>query len=252
MKLFDIETKPRPDLVQRFFRPLPPFEPDAVKYGNTKDPAKRSEILTKAVADYGQDAEDHRRNAYDRAALDPLTAQVIAIGLADSQPGSDEVIVLGDEDESGLLNSFWVFFCSHALAVENFVFWSGNASATENFDVDMLIRRSWLLGVKVPQLVFNGRYFSNRLVDATGRYLLNAKAGYCGLSRAADELGLYTPESGLRPKKDDDPVRGENFWQWWEGNAPGSSLSPADQRQVAKGYLVNDVLTLKAIVTRIF
>lgn len=252
MKLFDIETKPRTDLVDRYLQPFAPFNPDAVKYGNTKDPEKCAVILQAAEVAHVQEGLDYVKTAHERAALNPLTAQVIAIGVADSQPGSDEVVVLSDDDERELLNSFWILFCSHAMAVESFLFWSGTSEIGDNFDIDMLVRRSWFVGVKVPQLVFNGRYYSNRLVDVTGRYLLGRLNSYCGLTRAADELGLYTPESNLRPKKDDDPVRGENFWQWWEGNAPDSSLSAADQREVAKGYLVNDVLTLKAIVARIF
>lgn len=252
MKLFDIETKPRPDLVERYVQPLPPFDPAAVKYGNTKDLEKRGVIFKAAEDAYAQAAIDHMADAHERAALNPLTAQVIAIGVADSQPGADEVTVISNQDERELLREFWILFCSHAMAVESFVFWSGTADIGENFDIDMLVRRSWLLGIKVPQLVFNGRYYGNRLVDATGRYLLGRRGSYCTLSRAADELGLFTPESGLKPKKDDDPVRGENFWKWWEGSVADSSLSPTDQRFLATTYLQNDVLTLKAIVGRIF
>ena len=77
---FDIETGPLPE--GELAALLPPFDPAEVKTGNIKDPAKIAEKIREAE-------EAHRRDFFDRAALDPLTGRVLAIGMmtVTPQPG---------------------------------------------------------------------------------------------------------------------------------------------------------------------
>lgn len=255
MILFDIETKPRPDLVTRFIKPFEKFDPSAVKYRNTKDPALREAKLAEEQNKHTAAEAAYWQNAMDRAALNPQTGEIVAIGLR----GAGNVEILGEDDcgEKIILDHFWNAFANPHHSGEAFVFWSGNGSPTENFDPDYIIRRSWILGVKVPPLAFgDGGYLGRRFVDAARRYLLGKRDAYCGLSRCADELGLYTKDGPITPKLETDPVQGANFWQWWEGTAPkvlhpSGNVEAKLQRELAKKYLVNDLLTLDAITARI-
>ena len=72
--VFDVETGPLAE--SELSALLPPFDPAEVKTGNLKDPAKIAEKLAEAEA-------NHRRDFIERAALDPLTGRVIAIGMLD-------------------------------------------------------------------------------------------------------------------------------------------------------------------------
>lgn len=251
MTLFDIETKPRTDLVRRFIKPFPALDPSAVKYGNTKDPQKRAELLKQKEDDHRAEEVEYWRKAEERAALNPLTAEIICIGMLDDR---GEQVFSGSE--RNILESFWNDFGDFARAGESFVFWSGNGAATENFDVEFIIRRSWMLGVPVHPLAFNGRYLGNRFVDAAARYLFGKREAYCSLSDAADQLGLFTPGCDIFPKSDTDPVQGVNFWEWFEGRmtshpTTGEAIAPERQRAMALQYLSNDLRLLRSVAGRV-
>ena len=135
----------------------------AVKYGNTKDPAKRAEKLAeikaayeKTLADEGATREAHKAEFIDRAALSALTCQIVAIGLK-SEKGCK--ILAGDEVE--IIKAFWKLY--------------GNAVAQKRrmighnilgFDLPVLVRRSYILGIDVPPgLLVNGRFWSDTFCD---------------------------------------------------------------------------------------
>lgn len=243
----DIETRPRPDLVLRYVKPPEPFDPAGVKYGNTKDPEKRSALFQQKQQDHENEVAEYWAKAKDRASLNPLTAEIVCIGLLIE---GQAVFLSGDERT--ILTQFWKRFSDFGMTGDKFVYWSGNGSQTENFDPDMIIRRSWLLGVKVPATAFNGRYLSNRFEDATGRYLLYKRDSYCGLSRAADELGLFSAAPcNIFQKTDRDRVQGANFSLYWDGKAD-PAMTPEEQRDLAGSYLTNDLLILSGIVDRIY
>lgn len=239
MPIFDIELKPRLDLVARYTKPFPPFDPEAVKYGNAKDPEKKLAILKEKKEAHADEEAKYWANARDKSALNPLTSQIIAIGILDDKGPR---ILWGEERT--ILTEFWAVFNDYLGTAEPFTFWSGCGRATENFDADMIIRRSWILGVPVNPFAFSGRYLSNHFRDAAARYLLGKSEAYCSLTDAADQLGLYTADCGFYPKSDHDRVTGANFWQFWEG-------TPEDH-QLAIKYLHNDLYTLDAIAKRIF
>src|SRR5476651_2330269 len=70
--VFDLETGPLAE--SELSALLPPFDPADVKTGNLKDPAKIAEKIAEAEA-------NHKRDFIERAALDPLTGRVLAIGV---------------------------------------------------------------------------------------------------------------------------------------------------------------------------
>ena len=248
MIIIDIETKPIPELVEKFIKPLPAFDPDEVKFGNTKDPAGSSDNSLSFLA--------HMAKAKDRAALNPLTAQVLVIGIYDRTDLLNECSYI-EGDEATILTQFWEMWYNADLSTgnfstEKFCFWSGSSNS-ENFDPDMLIRRSWILGVTVPPQVITGRYLGSRWEDAAQRYMFGRFNEYCGLSRAAEELGLFDAGAEIFPKSKEDTVTGANFWQWYEGSMTGDAAKACpDQKTLAMSYLTNDLLTLDAIVGRIY
>lgn len=248
MIIFDCETRPRPDLVQRFFQPGDPFDPSAVKMGNIKDNALRLEKMQAAEAAHKEGEAARLKNALDKAALNPLTGELCVIGLF----GDTRVPEYVHGEETVMLRQFWDIFQDNRD--QAFCFWSGTGGASA-FDPDYLVRRSWILGVKVPTVVWGDRpgYYGRRVVDAAVRYLGGDRQAYCKLSDAADQLGLYKEGATIFPKSQDDAVTGENFHRWWDGKVVSEQFTTLEQqRDMAKCYLANDLLTLDGIVGRIF
>lgn len=238
MILFDVETRPLPDRVKRFTKPFPQFDPSEVKMGNIKDPKLKEAKLAEKQAEHSANEEKYWHDAYDKAALNPVTASVICIGHC----GAVEGLIEGDEQ--GVLELFWeIFRNNHG---ESFVFWSGSGFPGIGFDVEMLVKRSWMLGVKVPPQVFHGRYLSSQFVDLASRYLFGKKESFLSLSDAADQLGLFDRGLPITKKTDADLVTGKNFHEYWDGFAP-VDLIPEEQRKLAIKYLRNDAMILQYI-----
>ena len=76
---FDIETGPPPPTELALV--LPPFDPDAVKAGNLKDPEKVAVKIKEAETSHG-------REFTEKAGLDPLTGRVLAVGLMSREESS--------------------------------------------------------------------------------------------------------------------------------------------------------------------
>lgn len=75
MIYLDIETAADPEAIKR----LPPFDPNKVKLGNTKDPDKVAERIREAEENYISEAKA-------KAPLDPFTGQVVAVTIGDYMP----------------------------------------------------------------------------------------------------------------------------------------------------------------------
>lgn len=253
---FDIETRPLPALVEKFTNPFPAFDPAEVKCGNLKDPQKIAEKLEQARASHETDRLSYWKRAHDNAALNPYTASVLVIGMID-EDGRTAIL---DGDEKGILAAFWQAFVLAGDAARKFVFWSGCGAIDKKFDLDFLVTRSRILGVRMPGIVRDGRYYSRRFVDLAGEFLLHQREAYLSLTKAAEIFGIYG-EHGIGPegapanlhcfpKRDDDPVQGHNFWQFWEGVAQ-PDVSAEEQRLLALRYLTNDLRHLLHLAPRI-
>jgi uncharacterized protein YprB with RNaseH-like and TPR domain len=172
--IFDIETGPLPDAE---IEPLiPTFDPSEVKTGNIKDPDKIAAKIAEAEA-------NHRRDFFDKAALDPLTGRVVAVGLL--YPDSHEVVIIGHDDEAQTLREFWAFTREQRGNTPQMVGFN-----THLFDLPFLIRRSWKHRVPVPAGIRRGRYWSEAMVDLRDGWQLGDRQARGSLDAIAKHLGV--------------------------------------------------------------
>ena len=212
--VFDVETGPLAE--SELSALLPPFDPAEVKTGNLKDPAKIAEKIAEAEA-------NHRRDFIERAALDPLTGRVIAIGmvLADGHQDFNEgtFLIIGHEDEAKTLREFWELVRGDMGRINPLIGFN-----IGNFDLPFLYRRSWKHRVAVPFGIRRGRYWSDQVVDLRDAWQL-------GDRQARGSLDSIARHFGVGAKNGD----GKAFAELWQTN-----------RQQAEAYLRNDIeLTAK-------
>lgn len=94
--IFDIETEPYSD--DEILKFAKPFNSKDVKIGNLKDPEKIAAKLEAAEKGYKQ-------SLLEKAALNPHTSKICAIGL--NKAGSSEVHTICGMDEETILETFW-------------------------------------------------------------------------------------------------------------------------------------------------
>ena len=209
---FDIETAPLPEAELAAL--VPPFDPAEVKTGNLKDPDKIAAKLAEAEA-------NHKRDFIERAALDPLTGRVLAIGLYefDSSGRGGAFRILGREDEAGLLSEFWDALRGEMGRVNSAVGFN-----IFSFDLPFLIRRSWKHRIRVPFGIRRGRYWGDQLVDLRELWQLGDRQAKGSLDSIAKHLGVGGKNGD-----------GKAFAELWQTNRPQ-----------AEAYLRNDLeLTAK-------
>ncbi len=205
---FDIETGPLPE--SELAALLPPFDPAEVKTGNIKDPEKIAAKIAEAEV-------NHKRDFIEKAALDPLTGRVIAIGLLDANSG--EFVVIGHDDEAKTLRDFWDVCRGEMGRLNQMVGFN-----TFQFDLPFLFRRSWKHRVPIPLGLRRGRYWSEQLIDLRDGWQLGDRMARGSLDAIAKHLGVG--------EKNGD---GKDFAQLW-----------IDDRAKAVAYLRNDLeLTAK-------
>lgn len=226
--VFDIETGPLPwDDMQGVYSPpaaLPPWHDGMVRYGNTKDQQKRAEKLAATKADYEArlanwqaEADAHKAEFIGRAALSPLTGQVLAVGLR--SPRGTVILGAEGESEEEILEQFWGLYKSKAAAGVRLVGFNCGG-----FDVPFLIRRSWFHGVLVPESVLDrGRWLSNHFIDLMGLWAAGGR----------DTASLDTLARFFRVGGKPEGVDGSHFATLWAGNQ--------ESRQAALAYLANDL-----------
>jgi hypothetical protein len=201
--VFDIETGPLPE--GELAALLPPFDPAEVKTGNIKDPDKVAAKIAEAES-------AHRRDFLDRAALDPLTGRVLAIGML--YLDSREFIVLGDDNEAKIMREFWMLASGDVGRINQMVGFNSHL-----FDLPFLIRRSWKHRVPVPFGIRRGRYWGEEMVDLRDYWQL-------GDRQARGSLDAIAKYLGVGGKNGD----GKAFAQLWQSD-----------RAQAVAYLRNDV-----------
>lgn len=200
---FDIETGPLPE--SEIAAMMPPFDPAEVKTGNLKDPEKIAAKLVEAEA-------NHRREFVERAALDPLTGRVVAIGLLYLVGGRFEVI--GHDDEAQLLREFWAACQGELGRLHEMV---GFNSC--QFDLPFLIRRSWKHRIDVPFGIRRGRFWADEMVNIRDYWQLGDRQARGSLDSIAKHLGLGGKNGN-----------GKAFAELWRTD-----------REQAVAYLRNDV-----------
>lgn len=194
---FDIETGPLPRAeVEKF---IPKFEAPS----NYKDADKIAEVVSKKEESW-----------FKKAALSCTTGKVLAIGFCSNK---DDVSIL-DGDEITILTSFWNAITYHGAFLQKLVGFNSN-----EFDIPFLVRRSWKLGVKVPETLFrlyHGRvYLNENCIDLLDYWSFGTRD-----SIKLSDLAVYL---NVGEKTDS----GENFAQTY-----------VSDRDSALSYLKNDVL----------
>jgi uncharacterized protein YprB with RNaseH-like and TPR domain len=203
--IFDIETGPLPEAELEAM--LPKFDPAEVKVGNIKDPAKIAEKIAEAEA-------NHRKDFFEKAALDPLTGRVLAIGLHDGNDMEPFSVIASDSEES-ILTEFWIKVRGDMGRVNQMIGFN-----THLFDLPFLIRRSWKHRVEVPWGVRRGRYWGDEMVDLRNEWQLGDRQAKGSLDAICKHLGLGQ-KSGS----------GADFARLW-----------VEDRPKAIEYLKNDLL----------
>jgi hypothetical protein len=169
---FDIETEALPE--GELAALVPPFDPGEVKTGNLKDPDKIAQKIAEAEA-------NHRRDFFERAALDPLTARVLVIGLLDYRGFR----ILDNPNEAAVLREFWTACRGEQGRINQMVGFN-----TWNFDLPFLFRRSWKHRVPVPPGIRRGRYWNDQMVDVRDAWQLGDRQARGSLESIARHLGV--------------------------------------------------------------
>lgn len=160
--VFDIETGPRPDAEAW----LPPIEAPA----NYKDPAKIEAYLAEKKA-----------TALERAALSAETGRVLCVGLF----ARERFDCIAEDDEATLLRITWEQLAAREA---NDVFVTFNGA---RFDWPFLVRRSYLLGVPVPDwMPRDGRWKPRQHVDLMELWQCGDRQESVSLDRLARLCGL--------------------------------------------------------------
>lgn len=235
MIIFDIETMPLPDLKippldESPFAPSE-FDPASVKTGNIKDIDKIQAKIEEARKAHEQQQAGlaaaleaakikHRDEFVSKAALSAVTGRVLVIGYY--SPAKNGFVIsggMGTADEERAIASFWEQ--ARKCRVE------GRSLIGLNifeFDLPFLMRRSWILGIDVPDWILDkDRYWNTVFVDLRrrwlcGQYGVNVKSNF-------DELGTAFATGG-KPEG----INGGDFARLW-----------VEDNQRAREYLMNDL-----------
>lgn len=241
--VLDIETGPRPiDELKSVIRPFDRssikdpgvFDPASVKYGNTKDEAKRKEKLDECMKKHQEEVENFQANLIkaengywsdieQKGALSSLTGEVLLIGVLGNQAG-----LLHGAPEADMLVSFWSKFTQVRAANRKFVGFN-----IRGFDLPFLIQRSIILSVDIPEGVFDGRYLSSIFVDLNDIWM----AGGRGFNGNLDEI---CKACGLPGKPDD--VSGADFAKLYRN---------VETQPQALEYAMNDLQIIRNLAIRI-
>jgi DNA polymerase elongation subunit (family B) len=146
MLIFDIETRPRDlDVILDL---KGPFDPSTVKLGNL-GPEKAAEKIEKARNEY-------EFNLRDKAALSPLTGEVVVIGYKYSR---DDKFFYDHGDEKEILTKFWDHAGTAAYPLDMCGF------NIKEFDIPFIIGRSFVHGIKVPKFILGKKYLPDGWID---------------------------------------------------------------------------------------
>ena len=159
MIIFDIETESLPE--DELWDLIPPFDDNEVKIGN-RGPEKAAEYIA-------QKHLEHEQDFFEKAALSSTSGRILAIGYFSPDKNKFTIDAVDEKhaedggSEAALLTRFWKLFNSMREQGRSMI----GVNITE-FDLPFLCRRSYMLGVDVPDSVFansSRRYFSDTFVD---------------------------------------------------------------------------------------
>lgn len=203
--IFDIETGTRAD-AEEFIKPFkaPSNIKDAVKIEMRR--------------------RDHKSKKLDSGALNAETCEVLAIG---TKQGGGESVLFDTGTEADIIEAWWRLWKHTGTNVPVVGF------NCRRFDIPVLVRRSWALGVEVPYDVctfWRGRIGqSDRIRDLMLEWGCGDHGCTISLGRLARLLGVGGKEDGAG-----------KFYAELRKTDPAA----------ARAYLVNDIDTTYAVAQR--
>jgi len=207
----DIETIPLPIDKREFMRPT------SFKTGNLKDLAKIEAKQAEVIREFESGSE---------AGLDELQASIAVIGyVLNDEPYA--AITNENQTEKQMLSQFWGLVAPFST---DFEFVGHNI----RFDADMLIHRSWINGIKVPQ------YFMGDLFQFKPRHWRDTMSLWQLGNRQSDMRSLkhLCGAFGIPVKSGD--ISGANFAENWK-----------TRKTECIEYNKSDVLAVKELWNRI-
>jgi len=203
--VFDIETGPRPvgEIID--------LAPEVKAPANYKDKAKIDASIEEQLSDW-----------LDRAALSAVTGQVLAVGWW--QEG--ETTIIAGADESDTLTQTWARMEDAVRGGRTIVGFNSN-----RFDIPFLTRRSWALGVNIPDGIYGARGYVNQIAFMD---LMDEWA--CGDRQSSIRLDTLARFLGVGEKNG----TGAAFAELWEIDRPK-----------ALEYLRNDILITARVAARL-
>lgn len=237
--VYDIETEPIGD--EMLVQIVPPFkcklkepgdfDPESVKYGNTKDPAKRAAKLkdaeeshARAVRDF-QKAVDAAEREYWESAAEGATllatrSKLCVLLMRECRSDATNWIIYGDEYE--IIQTFWRQAEKCANAANKMI-----GFCTSVFDNPYIRQRSFINGIIPPSWILESdRYWASVFVDLSRIWSVGGKERI-QLGELAQAMGI-----GSKYKLD---VSGDLFHVFWNSGDP-------DDRAKAVEYAANDLL----------
>lgn len=213
MIVFDIETGGLPEeKLRRFYK-----EKTAEEFAASCDKRWKPETVAEKFAEYQKSGF---AEFADRAALSPVTGQVLVIGVL--APAKNKYLLL-EGDEHSVLTAWWQQFAK--MVDQNREMIGHNIYG---FDLPFLVKRSRILKIDVPGAVYqvSGRYVNwhklfidTRLAWQMGDFQCESSLDH--VSRAF--------ECGEKP----DDCSGADFARLYNGTP--------EEREKAKQYLLNDL-----------
>jgi len=232
---FDLESKPVKEKVYELFEFKPKatefvpkqaiFDRANVKLGAMVDEAKIKAKIEKAEAtfdaklitdeeDFYQDLKDEEEKFWkgliDKAALNAMTAEIIAIGFI--TPDGDKDMYTGAEKD--LIKQMWGRYNAIKQAnVDRTMLVGWNIFG---FDLPMLVTRSRILNIPVPPFKVNTRFYDPLFHDLQPNWCDYVYGKYCKLSTAAKACGIAADRSN--------DCGGEFFWKVLEEEGAEKAL----------------------------
>lgn len=255
MLVFDIETSPIDDhdaifrMVDPFVPPEKPgeFDPASVKYGNTKDEAKRAIKLQECrdahaalVENYAAECErlqaEWRQKTLDDAALSPATGQVLVIGVANPIDGKFATTEKCS-NEAEILESFWQKYHTCRTTKPSPRLMIGHN--IKQFDLRFLALRSRILDVDVPRDLWDAKWrkWDEIFIDTRDAWLMGLGWGQCesSLDHVGKALGL-----GGKARGPNGEELGPIFGKLWR-----------EDRELARKYLHRDLELTARVAVRL-
>jgi len=197
----DIETGAQPDadLLRLYEPPERPkeFDPARVEVGR----ATKKETIDKKIAEakaefellqkdgpWAAHCEQHQAawltKTREKAALDPLTGRVLAIGW--QRKGDEFVATHCPGDEHDILAGWWDVCSEQFETGDGIVFHNGYG-----FDLPFLTRRSWLLDIPVPTwMLSRGRFNQDFFLDTMAAWTMGKFNEFVKLDTLAKAFGV--------------------------------------------------------------